>query len=127
MTHAKQGSTSLATPPPSRADIESLKRFYVFRGTDILEFLEKHPFLVTLLLEAPDRIRQYFPDSPLFLEVVTDPEAGSRDDDMLWIYIDRGDITDSEEAIDTLEQIDDDEWWLDAEPRAKGKMFFNLD
>lgn len=121
MTHAKQGSTSLAAPPPSRADIESLKRFYVFREpTEVLEFLEKHPFLVPLLLEAPARIRQYFPDSPLFLQYVPDPES---DDEKLVAYIATN--LAPEEAIDTLEQFDDN-WWVDVEERAQDKMFFNL-
>jgi hypothetical protein len=55
-------------------DIESLENLYNFRQkTQVLEFLEKHPFLIPLLLEAHPHIRQHFPDSPLFLEYVPDP------------------------------------------------------
>jgi len=121
MTYAQQASTSLDTPPPSRAEIESLKQFYVFREPrEVLGFLDKHPFLVPLLQEAPDRIRQYFPDSPLVLKTAPDPEY---DDEQLAICIDT-DITDPEKAIDTLEQIDD--WWLDASAQARGKMLIVL-
>lgn len=117
------GMTSTITLEP--AQVERLKELYSFREpAEDLQFLEKYPFLVPLLLEAHQPIRKYFPDSPLFLEVVTDPEARSRDEDMLWIYI--GTHLDSEEAIDTLERLDDD-WWLDAEPQAQGKMFINID
>lgn len=111
--------------PLNPADIEQLKELYSFREpAEVLQFLEKYPFLVPLSLEAHQHIRKYFPDLPVFLEVITDPEARSRDEDILWIYI--ATDLDSEEAIDTLERLDDD-WWLDAEPQAQGKMFINID
>lgn len=58
-----------------KADMEALEQLYTFRGrTEVLQFLNQYPFLVPVLLEAPDKIRHYFPDSQLFLEVDRDPE-----------------------------------------------------
>ncbi|HAZ46830.1 MAG TPA: hypothetical protein DDW76_30775 [Cyanobacteria bacterium UBA11369] len=107
-------------------DIESLEKLYTFQGkTEVLQFLEKYPFLVPILLKGYEPTRKYFPDAQLFLQVVTDPEAASKDDDMLWIYIERPFDFDPETAIDTLEKLDDD-WWIDAEKRAQGKLFIGF-
>ena len=72
-----------------------------------------------LLAEA---IRHHFPDSPLYLQHLTDPEY---DHPQLAVYIDRPKELNAEEAIDTLEQIDD-EWWSDAERRSQDKMFIGF-
>jgi hypothetical protein len=111
--------------PLSSTDIESLEKLYTFKGkTEVLQFFEKYPFLVPILLEGYKPTHQYFPDAKLFLQVVTDPEAASQDDDMLWIYIERPKDFEPETAIDRLEQLDDD-WWIDAEKRAQGKIFIS--
>lgn len=112
--------------PLSPKDIEFLEKLYTFQGkTEVLQFLEKYPFLVPILLEGYEPTRKYFPDAPLFLSVITDPEAASKDDDMLWVYIERPLDLDTEKAIDTLEQLDDD-WWIDAEERGQGKIFIGF-
>lgn len=104
-------------------DFESLENLYNFRQkSEVLDFLEKHPFLIPLLLEAHTHIRQHFPDSPLFLQYITDPEI---DFPQLAVYIDRPQELNAEEAIDKLESIDDD-WWIDAEPKSQGKMFIGF-
>ena len=56
----------------SQADIELLEQLYTWRGrTEILQFVDQYPpFLVPILLEAPQK-RQYFPDSGLFEEVIS--------------------------------------------------------
>ncbi|WP_249067927.1 hypothetical protein [Argonema antarcticum] len=47
-----------------KADIEALEGAYTFRGREeILQFIAKYPFLVPVLLEAPDKVKHYFPDS----------------------------------------------------------------
>lgn len=57
----------------SKADIADLERLYAFRGSaEVVQFLEQYPFLVPTLLAAPNKIKHYFPDSQLFLEVVPD-------------------------------------------------------
>ena len=92
----------------SQADIEALEQLYTFRGrTEILEFLTQHPFLVPVLLEAPEKIHQYFPDSQLFLEVIPDPEIIDYVLLVLSILIN----LDPNDAVDRLHQLDKD-WWL---------------
>jgi hypothetical protein len=94
--------------PVSVADIESLEKLYNLRGkTEILQFLENYDFLIPVLLEAPDKICHYFPDTQLFLECVTDPEG--IDDDMLELAISMN--LDPDEAVDKLNKFQDD-WWL---------------
>ena len=40
----------------SQSDIEALEQLYTFRGrSEILEFMTQHPFLVPVLLEAPEK------------------------------------------------------------------------
>jgi hypothetical protein len=57
-------------------DIQYLARLFVFRNrSEILCFLEKYPFLLSVLIEAWSTIRKHFTNTRLFLEVVTDPEA----------------------------------------------------
>lgn len=122
----KQPETAIAPSPLSHSDIQAIESFYRLREpSEVWEFLETYPFLVPLLLEAPEHIRKHFPDAPVFLQYVPDPEGASEEDSMLWIYID-GHKPDPEESLDTLERIDDD-WWSDASPRAQNKLFINLD
>lgn len=121
MTDIEQVGAMIATTNISQSDIESLERLYTFREpTEVLQFLEKYPFLVPLLLEAHEHIRHYFPDSPLFLQYVPDPEI---DYSQLVVYI----ATDlePEEATDTLDQFDD--WWVEVPNRGQDKMSISLD
>lgn len=114
-------SEGIATPNISQSDIESLERLYTSREqTEVLQFIEQYPFLVPLLLEIHPHIRHHFPDSPLFLEYVPDPEI---DDPQLVVYIVTG--LEPEEALDRLDLFD--EWWEEVENRGQGKMFINLD
>ena len=48
-------------------------------------FLRDNPFLSRVILEARAEIRKYFPQSPLFLEVLGDCEGV--DPDTLYLYI----------------------------------------
>jgi len=56
---------------------QSLEQLYTFRRPlEVSQFLDTHPFLVPLLVEAHGKIEQYFGPSPdVVLQVVTDPEA----------------------------------------------------
>ncbi len=121
-TQANPNSTEITTPTIYPSDIESLERLYTFRKpTDVLKFLAKYPFLVPLVLEAHGYIRKHFPDSPLFLQYVPDPEI---DDPQLVVYI----VTklEPEEAIDRMDEFDAD-WYRNYPNQDQGKMFFNLD
>ena len=106
--------------PLSLTDIEFLETLYTFQEKpEVLQFLEQYPFLVPILVKGHEPTRKYFPDAQLFLKVVTDPEAASKDDDMLWVLIERP------LEFDTLELLDDD-WWIDAEKHAQGKLFIGF-
>jgi len=100
----KENSPTQVSP----AEIESLEKFYTFRGkTKILQFLAKYPFLISTLLSVPDNIRTYISDSQLSLEVLTDPEIN----DYLQLFIQISTQLDLDEAIDKLDKFEDD-WWL---------------
>ena len=107
----------------SQGEIGWLERLYTFRErAKALWFLERYPFLISLLLEAYSKIGNYFPYPQVFLEVVTDPEAF--DDYQLVVSIATN--LDPDEAVDTLERLDED-WWLDALDRAQGKLCIDVE
>jgi len=56
---------------------EALEKLYTYRRPmEVKGFIKAYPFLVPLLVEAHDKIGEYFgPQSEVVLEVVTDPEA----------------------------------------------------
>jgi hypothetical protein len=104
--------------------IQSLKRLYAFRRPEeVSQFLKAHPFLVSLAIEAHDKIGDYFGlQTTVILEVVTDPEAiGDRE---LFAFIQTS-LT-SQEALDRLDRLDQ-EWWLDAADRSEGKLCFHVE
>lgn len=122
MTEAKTGT--IPTVGLSQADSDRLKQFYTFRDSERVEkFLEKHPFLVPLLFEAPAEIQHYFPGDELFLEAVLDPEAASLEDEELFLLI----FTkiEPEESVEKLWQLDEN-WWLKASDRSLNKLEITL-
>ncbi|MBZ8182646.1 hypothetical protein [Oscillatoria salina] len=122
MTNLSQGSL-ISLSNISQPDVENLQRLYKFRKpTEVLTFLDRNSFLVSLLLEAYNYIRSRFPNAELFLEYVPDPEI---DDPQLVVYIATS-IVNRQQAIDNLEQIDED-WWLNVSDRTQGKIYLTLD
>lgn len=114
-----------ATPGVSidRTEIEQIEKLYTLRErSDVLKFLDNHPFLVPILLQAPDKIRDYFPDNSLILDMAIDPESSSPDDDKLVLLI-ATDI-DADESVDRLWELDN-AWWLNAARRSQHKMFID--
>lgn len=100
------------------AELAALEQAYILtKPSEVLEWLEKHPSLVALLLEASTKINNYFPDSQRFLEVVTDPEIIN--DAQLVIFISPK-LTPNG-AVHRLDQFEDD-WWLDASYQTQGKL-----
>jgi hypothetical protein len=92
----------------SQADIQTLEQLYTFREqSEVVEFLEQHPFLVPVLIAASDQIPQYFPDSELFLEVFFDPESIDSVQLVLSILM----KLDPHDAVARQNQFDVD-WWL---------------
>ncbi|HEY9634603.1 MAG TPA: hypothetical protein V6D14_14415 [Coleofasciculaceae cyanobacterium] len=109
--------------PISKAHIETLERFYTLRERpEILPFLEKFPFLVPPLLEAPDKIRQHFPDAKLFLQVVDDPEI------IDYVHLVLSILTkiDPDDAVSKLNQVDK-EWELGLSYEVRKRFFTALE
>ncbi|OLD26554.1 MAG: hypothetical protein AUJ04_05670 [Acidobacteria bacterium 13_1_40CM_3_55_6] len=61
---------------PLAADtMKTLKMLYLFRDEKaVASFLEKHSFLTPLLLQAHEKIEEYFGPSNVALEVSIDPD-----------------------------------------------------
>ncbi len=93
------------------AKIPDLRSLYMFRDISRVSlFLRNNPFLINILVGAWFNIRERFTsNSPLVLEVVSDPEEPGCD--QLFIFIQTR--LPAELAIERLHQLDD-EWWLDA-------------
>jgi hypothetical protein len=122
MTDAVQ-TGSVATPAISQSDIESLERLYTFRGkAEVVQFLEKYPFLVATLQSAPEQIRRHFPDEQLFLQVVHDPEIVNCADLVLSILTGRQ----PEGALDRLNHLDK-EWELGLPYEVRKVFLINLE
>ena len=98
---------------------EALEKLYTYRRpNEVKGYIKAYPFLVPLLVEAHDKIREYFePQSEVVLEVVTDPEAD--DERELFAFIQTN--CTPEEALDRLNRLDQ-EWWLDASLRSEEKL-----
>ncbi|MDI6792306.1 MAG: hypothetical protein QME81_05485 [bacterium] len=112
-----------ATFHVSEAKIKWLEQLYAFRERgEVLWFLERYPFLGSLLLEASGKIGSYFPDSQLFLEVFTDPETINNYQLVISIATNLA----PNEAVERLEWFDED-WWLDALDRAQEKLCINVE
>jgi hypothetical protein len=111
------------TVPPNFS-IQALERQYVFKDRDqVISFLENHPFLVSLLLEAYSKIETYFPEYPqVFLEVFTDPEVP--DDTQLVASIKTN--LSPDEALERLDSFDR-KWWLLSMDRAKGELCIDVE
>lgn len=109
--------------------MEILNRLYTITCYPAIQrFLEERGFLVPLLEEAYGQLQTYFPETPLFLNVFSDPEAGrdapGGDTEQLALSI----VTklDVDEAMARLELFDRN-WWLDALPRSHGEMVITLE
>jgi len=106
------------------SEIRSLERLYTFRRhTEVSRFLEKHPFLVPVLVEAYSKFGNCFGPYPrVSLEVVKDPEVQGLVE--LFGYI----VTrlTPEEAGKRLQRFDRD-WFLDQLPHVKGLLNFDVE
>lgn len=97
---------------------------YIYRNfLEITEFLKDNLFLTPLLLQANEKIREYFPLSELVLEVVVDREDTNGEEELV-IFICTN--LSPEEALDKLEALYRD-WWLDVSFDFKEKISINLE
>ena len=102
----------------------TVPEWYVFRGerTGILRFLEKYPFLVSLLVEVYPHIKEFFPHSLVYLTVATDPEEFGTDRLIAFIATD----LEPDDALDALSAFDK-KWWLNSLKRTQGKLCITLE
>ncbi len=96
---------------------------YTLRNAkEVSDFLSDNKYLLPLLIEAHDRIRDYFPTEILFLEVATDPdEVGEKE---LVIYICTSQKP--KEAVEKLDRLDEN-WWLDASTISESKLLIQVE
>jgi uncharacterized protein YuzE len=88
---------------------------------EVLSYLIANPFLIGILLEAPGKVGGHFgPDTPLDLEIFTDPE--DEDSQELFVLI-HADLT-PEQALQRLANLDR-EWWLETSALTRCRL--NLD
>src|SRR5690348_13116201 len=107
-----------STSTLDEADVAALEKLYFLQQRyQVLGFIEKYDFLVPLLLEAPEKIQKFFPKTPLFLRVITDPEEISHEELALSI----GTSYNSDDAFNKLNEFEE-AWWLDASLQSRGKL-----
>lgn len=103
--------------------IKALEHIYKFRNCDAVRtFLMDEPSASVLLSEAYGRIRKYFPDSEIFMEVVTDPDSPGEKELVVSIATDLS----PKEAIKRLDAFDED-WWLDASDRSTASICIKVE
>lgn len=106
----------------SQATLHELEKDYTLQQPEVIYgFLEQHPELVSLVLEASRVLETYFPYTLKVLKVVVDPEEG---DTQLVIFVETR--LAPEDALTHLDRFDD-AWWLEASDRAQGLLSINLE
>ena len=104
-------------------DREQLAHWYTLDAAGAAAaFLDAHPFLTPLLLEAYPVLVQHFPQGDLFLRVSRDPE------DPTWYELVAA-INPGCEPAEALRRWDrfKQDWWLANMDRDQGLFFFHID
>jgi hypothetical protein len=105
------------------APVAALQQAFALRG-DVRSMTDKTPHLVPLLLEARQHVERVFgSDAPTVLALVENPEAADSLPE-LFVYIQTP--LPVLAAREKLAQLDE-EWWLDALPRAEGRLNIALE
>jgi hypothetical protein len=103
--------------------LERLEGVYAFRErSKVKSFLERNLFLVLLLVQANDKIKEFFGSPTVVLEVSTDPDDGAYQE--LWARIQTKAAP--ADALSTLTRFDDD-WWLDASASSHDLLNIKLE
>lgn len=116
------GLSDMAVVAQRMATTEALSNIYCFRDSAVIEHLLAHvPGIHQVLLEALTPIKTKFLDASLVLapEPRSDEEAPG-----LVLYVQTK--LPRDEARAALDELDE-EWWLDAMPRAEGRLTIALD
>lgn len=86
-------------------------------------YLRRYPFLINLLLEAFPKLEAYFGlGTAITLRLVEEPDASSEVELFAMVQT----TLHPEDALRRLESFDQ-EWWLDASPRANCKLNFSVE
>jgi hypothetical protein len=99
---------------------------YTFRNQEVADFITIHPFLIGLLEDARSKIQVLFNFSPLFLEVIDDPDFP--DSAHLTLFISTN--LNINEALERLNQLKKT-WWYGVistlQPYDRGLLNLNLE
>lgn len=99
-----------------------LSQFILTDSGIVIRFLKENTYLIDLILDARAKLADFFGDAtPLRLELVQYPDEGTAD---LYLFVQTS-LT-AKETLPVLDQFEE-EWWLDALPRARCKMTIKLE
>ncbi|HEX8220512.1 MAG TPA: hypothetical protein VF914_15055 [Chloroflexia bacterium] len=110
---------STPNPAPSTRNIP---KTHVVDEERVSQFLEEHPFLLPLVVEARAQLNKSFPDAQVSLEVSSDPESDEGDENLvLSVQTDPK----RDDALERLRQFDKS-WWLGKIREAQGMLAITL-
>jgi hypothetical protein len=106
---------------PVEPEIDRVRAAYEFeQPAEVAHFLNDHPELSSLLLDAISPLREAFgPDSPRKLRLLCDEECCSLHASVLW----RGSLESGSDCLDTF----DNAWWLDRSAAAGGNLVIDFE
>jgi hypothetical protein len=96
------------------------QRYRVRDYASVAEYIRDHAVPIDFLFDIARELEAVFPDAPLSMEVVTDPEEGTGQ-----LLISAATDSPLEEALDRLRQFDE-AWWLDNVHRAHGQVCVDI-
>jgi hypothetical protein len=103
--------------------IKKLSKQYQFKDVSVEEFLRENGHLTELLLEAREKIREYFgEDVPAALDIVKERDA--KNSGRLFVLI----LTTlpPAEALSRLDELDQG-WWIEALSASRSKVTIDID
>ena len=108
---------------PFSDQLKRLETKYAFKHKEeAFNFIQANPQLESLLNDAVNPIKEFFPKSSLHLGVFHDPESPTGNHLVLGISTQMR----AKEALKELDKLDEG-WWSENIERAKGKLSIELD
>ena len=104
--------------------LAGLQQIYPFEQPfSVAEFLKAHPFLVNILLEAYPKMTAVFGEGVMAtLRLVDEPDFPCESE---LFAVTQTDLP-PDEALRRLNALDE-EWWLEASPRARSRLNFTVE
>jgi hypothetical protein len=97
------------------------QRYQIRRDAAVAEYIRDRAIPLTLLYDIAYELQAVFPDAPLFMEVVPDPEEGTEH-----LLISTAPDLPVKQALDRLRQFDE-AWWLVNARRAHGQICVDVE